>query len=105
MSSDNAWAQLVMREVHIVTPRGMGGEGTLYVRGEVLHDPYLVMGVDEHSGKASCIAVRSMEALRELVPALHPASITYQCSDDERPAMRALVEALQQDRRIVETRQ
>jgi len=42
--------------------------------------------------------------LRELVPALRPASIALECTDAERHALSALVDAIRQDRRIVEAR-
>jgi hypothetical protein len=40
----------------------------------------------------------------ELVPALRPASITFQCADDERAGMVRLLEELQRDRRVVEAK-
>jgi hypothetical protein len=74
--------------VHIVTAAPAGG---IRVHGEEF--AYLVRDVQ---GLVSDIAVSTASGLRTLVPALHPAAITFLRSDAERPAMSALVESLRQ---------
>ena len=46
--------------------------------------------------------VSPREDLREMIPALRPASIDFLCTNAERPAMQALVNSIRQDRRVIE---
>lgn len=60
--------------------------------------------VRDDSGATADIAVETADDLRELVPALRPASIALDCTDAERPALTALVDSIRTDRRVIEAR-
>jgi hypothetical protein len=70
------------REIHIITAAAAGG---IRVRG--IECAYLVR---DASGAFPDVAVKTVEDLRELIPALHPVGTTLECTDAERQELRTL---------------
>jgi hypothetical protein len=84
--SGEPWAPLTVRHARIVTAAAAGG---INVRG--VECAFMVCDV---SGFVPAIAVPTVRGLRELVPCLDAVSIDLECTDAERPVLRALVDSL-----------
>jgi hypothetical protein len=92
----DSWARITMQEIGIFTAAVVG---RIRVRGIDYG-----FSVQDMTGKEQSIAVLTADHLRELLPTLRPARIDLHCTDAERPALRALVDSIRQDRRVIEAR-
>jgi hypothetical protein len=95
------WQRLAMHEVAIFTRAKLLAIGVNPDPPEV---GYFIYRDDDVIGASvKTIGVPKLEDLREVLSGLRSVSIRYCCMPEERAALRALIEAVRNDRRVIET--